>query len=82
MEEEIGKVTHYYEKIGVVVVELSGSIKINDRIAIKGKITDFEQNVGSIQIEHNAVESAKSGDAIGLKVEQRAVEGDTVYRLS
>lgn len=80
-KEEIGEVTHYFTDISVGVVDLSGDLKIGDRISIEGSTTDFEQEVGSMQIEHDDVEEAESGDAVGLKVRNRVREGDKVYKI-
>ncbi len=82
MEEKlIGKVTHYYGKIGVGIVELSGNLKVGDKIHLKGHSTDFEQEVDSIQVEHENVDSAKKGEIIGLKVKDKVKEGDEVYLM-
>ncbi|MAE42605.1 hypothetical protein CMO93_02445 [Candidatus Woesearchaeota archaeon] len=48
--KEVGKVTHYYTNIGVAVVELTGALKVGDKIRIKGATSDFEQTVDSMQI--------------------------------
>ncbi|MFA5360687.1 MAG: translation elongation factor-like protein [Candidatus Paceibacterota bacterium] len=82
MEEKlIGKITHYFNKIEVAIIELSGELKKGDRIHIKGKSTDFEQDVSSMQIDRQDVEKAKKGDAIGLKVDEKVKEGDEVYLI-
>lgn len=78
-EKLIGKITHYYSAIGVGIVELSGSLKTGDAIHIKGKATDFEQAVDSMQVEHEPVEKAKKGDVIGIKVKEKVKEGDEVF---
>lgn len=78
----VGKVTHYFTKISVAVVELTDELKIGDRISIEGHTTNFQQIVTSMQIEHQNVEKAGPGQSIGLKVEQRVREGDLVYKLS
>ena len=79
--EKVGEVSHYFTRIGVAVVELTAPLRTGDRIAIKGMTTNFEQTVGSMQIEHKDIEEAKKGDSIGLKVEERAREGDIVYKI-
>ena len=78
-EKPIGKISHYYDKIGVGIIELNGSLKAGDMIKVKGKDTDFEQPVDSMQIEHKPVEKAKKGDVIGIKMNQKVKEGDEVY---
>ena len=77
----VGTITHYYDKIGVAIVELSDKLKVGDTIAIEGKTTNFTQKVKSIQIEHINVEEAGSGESIGLKVDQKVREGDKVYKV-
>lgn len=81
-KQPIGKVTHYFTKIGVAVIELTGELKVGDRISIEGATTNFEQTVDSMQIEHEDVQVATAGQAIGLKVNQRARDGDLVYKLA
>lgn len=77
---EVGHVTHFFTKISVAVVELSATLAVGDTILIKGPTTDFEQVVGSMQIEHENIQRAEAGQSIGLKVEQRVREEDIVYK--
>lgn len=77
----VGRVTHYFTKIGVAVVELSDSLSVGDRISIEGATTNIQQTVESMQIEHKNVNTANPGDSIGLKVRDRAREGDLVYKI-
>lgn len=80
MSKEIGKVTHFFEKASVAVVELSGSLKVGDSINIKGNTTDFEQKVESMQIEHKNIKEAKAKQSIGLKVKERVRQNDKVFK--
>jgi len=67
----------------VAVLEITkGKLKAGDKVHIKGATSDFEQNIDSMQIEHENVEIAKKGDAIGVKVDQQVREGDEVYLIS
>jgi putative protease len=77
----VGKVAHYYNKIGVAVVELEDTLSVGDEISIEGATTNLQQRVESMQIEHNPVNTAKAGDSIGLKVNDRVREGDIVYKI-
>lgn len=77
----IGKITHYFSHIGVAVIELTDTLKAGDKIRIVGGETDFEQTVDSMEIEHEKVTEAKSGDSAGLKVEQKVREGYKVYSV-
>lgn len=78
---EVGKVTHYFTKISVAVVDLKAPLEVGDRILIKGSTTDLEQVVESMQIEHKNVQRAEAGQSIGLKVKDRVREKDTVYKI-
>nr|AGF93530.1 peptidase U32 [uncultured organism] len=80
-KEKIGKVTHYFTEINVGVIELSEALEVGDEISIEGATTDIQQPVDSMQIEHDDVEEASSGDAVGMKVKDRVREGDIVYKL-
>jgi len=77
----VGTVEHYFSKINVAAINLTDELKVGDSISIEGTTTNFQQKVSSMQIEHNNVETAKPGDSIGLKVEDRVREGDKVYKL-
>mgnify|MGYP001597270252 FL=1 len=79
--KEIGKVTHYYGKIGVAIIELSDALRVGERIKIQSRHGEFEQNVDSMEVEHRSVAEAKRGDVIGLKVPEKASEGAKVYKL-
>ncbi len=80
-ETEIGEVNDYFARIGVVGLDLTGPLRVGDRIRIKGHTTDLEQAVESIQIEHQPVQEAKAGDKIGISVKERCRRGDKVYRF-
>jgi len=79
---KVGKVTHFYDKIGVAIVELDGDIGIGDKIKfVRGGEDLFEQEVSSIQIEHEKVKRAKKGEVVGLKTKETVKEGAEVFRL-
>ncbi len=77
---EIGRITHFFSKINVAVIELKASLKVGDTIVIKGPTTDFQQVVDSMQIEHENVQTALAGQSIGLRVVQRVRETDAVFK--
>ena len=80
-EMQVGKVTHYFPKIGVAVVDVTaGSIKAGDELHIKGHTTDFRQKVASIQIEHDKIELAEPGTSVGMKVDEPVRDHDLVYK--
>lgn len=80
MDKPIGKVSHYYDKLGVAIVDLdSGSLKVGDEIKFKRGEDEFTQKIDSLQIEHETVDSVKSGDSFGLKVDQPTKPGTLVF---
>lgn len=80
--KEVGKISHFFSKISVAVIDLTETLSVGDRIRIQGPTTDFEQTVDSMQIEHENVKTAKKGQSIGLKVKERVREKDTVYKIT
>ena len=77
----VGKIVHYYTKIGVCIIELSDDLKVGDMISIGGATTNVQQTVSSMQVEHQNLPSAKSGQSVGLKVLEKVREGDLVYKI-
>ncbi|TSC77652.1 MAG: hypothetical protein G01um101424_275 [Parcubacteria group bacterium Gr01-1014_24] len=76
----VGKVTHYYDKIGVAIVELATGLKVGDKVKFEGHGSDFEQTVSSMQVEHQEVKQAKKGEVVGLQVTKKVKEGVTVSK--
>ena len=82
MEEKlIGRITHFFGRPSVGIIELSDALKAGDTIHVKGHTSDFTQQVSSMQIEHADVSEAKAGDSVGIKVEQKVHEDDSVYKV-
>jgi putative protease len=78
-ERLIGKVSHYFSKIGAAVLDLTQTLKVGDSIHIKGHTTDFSQSVTSMQIEHKTVEQGKPGEPVAIKMDQAVRQGDQVF---
>lgn len=81
-EVEVGKITHYFNKIGVAAIVLTGDLSVGDTIRVKGHTSDWTQSVDSMQIEHDSVDEAGPGDSVGIKVEGHAHEHDIVFRVT
>ena len=79
--KEIGTVVGYYDHVKVIALELTAPLKVGDKIRVKGATTDFEQEVSSMQVEHDSLEAAKKGDSVGIKVKDRARKNDKVYKV-
>jgi putative protease len=81
-EVEIGKVTEFFARPVVAGVELSGTLKMGDKIHIKGSTTDVELTVESMQIDRVDITNGKPGDLVGIKVPDRVRRGDKVYKVT
>lgn len=79
-EEAVGVVTHFYSHLNVIVVQVNqGRLRTGDQVRIKGHTSDFSQQVGSLEHEHQHVDEAEPGQSVGMKVEQPARVHDIVY---
>lgn len=80
MDVQIGRVTHYYDKIGVAVVDITKkALKVGDTIKLSGHDNEFTQEVGSLQVEHEQVKSIKAGSSGALKTDKPVKDGDSIY---
>ena len=81
-EKEIGKVEHFFNKIQVAAIKITlDALKIGDIIRIKGRTSDFTHVIDSMQVNHQSVQFAKTGDSIGIKVNGQCRDNDIVYRV-
>jgi putative protease len=81
-EVEIGNVTDFFAKPVVAGIELSGTLRIGDKIHIKGSTTDIELPVESMQVDRVNIAEGQPGDLIGIKVPDRVRRGDKVYKVT
>jgi len=80
--EKIGEVTHYFPKVRAAAVMIKkDSLKIGDKIYIKGHTTNFKEKVMSIQLDRAPIQEGRKGQEIGLLVKSRVRIGDSVYRV-
>lgn len=80
-KKPIGEVTHYYGGLGVAVVKFNKTVKVGESVHFKGATTDFTQKLDSMQFDHKEADSAKKGQEIGIKVDDRVREGDEVFAV-
>ena len=76
--KEIGKVVHWYDKIGVAVVKLSAPLRKGDTITLRHGEVEVNEIVTSLQLNHTPVESAKAGDEVAVKLSNPAKEGTLI----
>jgi translation elongation factor EF-1alpha len=79
--KRVGKVTHYFDHLSVAVLALTDGIHVGDTLHFLGHSTDFKQEMTSIQIEHKAVDAAKPGEDVAVKVIQRVHPNDSVFKV-
>jgi putative protease len=83
MPQRIGAMTHYYPHVDAGVIEIeAGELRVGDTIHVRGHTTDYYQRVDRIEVDHEAVEVARSGQSVGVHVTQRVREGDDVWKVS
>jgi putative protease len=79
--KRVGKVTHYFDHLNVAVLALTESLRVGETLHFLGHATDFKQQVTSLQIEHKAVETAKPGEDVAMKVDQRVHPNDAIFKI-
>ena len=75
----IGKVIHFYDKIGVAVIKLGKALKVGDKVKFIHGENTFEQTIESMQLEHEQVLQGKKGQEVAVKVDKEAKSGTLVY---
>ena len=78
---QVGKVTHYFDKIGVAVIDVVKPIAVGSTVKFSGHDNEFEQTVESLQIEHENVAKVGKGKSCGIKVERPVKPGDILFAI-
>jgi hypothetical protein len=78
LERKIGVITHFFKQINVAVIDVSETLKIGDKIHVKGDSTDFFHNIESMEIDHKPVENITQG-SVGIKLPEMARPNDVVF---
>jgi len=80
--KRVGKVKHYFNKIGVAAIVFESKLSVGDKIKfVKNGKEIFQQEVTSIQKEHQNIPSVKKGDDVGMKVDQPVKEGMEIFKI-
>ena len=81
--EEIGCIAGYFAVPKVAIVKIkSGSLKVGDRIWIRGHTTDLLETIQSMQVDHRPVSEAALGEEVGVQVSARVRRNDRVYKIA
>jgi hypothetical protein len=79
----VGLIAGYDAQTGLAQVQIAnGLLRLNDRIHIKGKSTDFYQEIPLLRMGSSPVQKVKSGQTATLRMERNALKGDLVYVVS
>lgn len=81
MKKEIGIVIHYFNNIGVAIIELSGTLRVNDEISVEGGEKEFVEKINSMEMEKVKIKEAFSGDVVGIKLEEKVKKGYKIYKI-
>jgi hypothetical protein len=82
METHVGRVTHWYNKIGVAALDLDGRVTRGDHVKVRKGDAEFDDTIASIEIDHVDVPEADVGDNATVKLSHAAKEGSDVYRVA
>jgi putative protease len=82
-EEKVGKVIKFFARPSVAAVEVTeGVLSVGDSVRIKGRNTDFEQEIASMEVDNQPVEKAEKGQMIGIKVKDRVRPNDQIFKMT
>ena len=79
-EKQIGKITHYFNKIKVAVIKLSDKLELGQEVRIIGGENDFNQKIQSMEVDQKKIKKAKKGDSVGIKVKEKVRQGYKVFK--
>jgi len=80
--KQVGKVSHYFNKISVAILNLTANLKTGDQVHFLDHSCDFRQEITSMQIEHEPIDAAKKGDEVAIKVSKPVRKGTIAYLLT
>ena len=80
-EKPIGKVVHWYDKLGVAVVKLNKALKVGSQVKVKRGDQEFTETITSMQLNHESVKAGKKGEEVAVKVSQPVREGAEIYAI-
>jgi len=80
-EKPIGKVVHWYDKLGVAVVKLNKALKVGSQVKVRRGEQEFTDTITSMQLDHKSVKAGKKGEEVAVKVSQQVKEGAEIYAV-
>ncbi len=80
--KQVGKIAHYFDKLGVAIVDLTAPLKVGDAVTFSHGQDTFEQTISSIQLDHEDIDRATKGKSVGVKVDHKVKEGTIVSKAA
>ncbi len=80
---KVGTITHFFGNINVGVLEVEEPFEVGDTIKIVGRGQEFEQEVTSMEIDHESIDRAETGQEVAIKIleGEQVKEGDEVFKV-
>jgi putative protease len=79
--QPLGRVIHWYDKIGVAVIKLDHPLRVGDRIKVKKGDDEFEDLVSSVQLDHRPIDNADAGAKVAIKLSKPTKEGALIFKI-
>ncbi len=81
MRTKVGEVTHWFSDIEVAAIKLQDDLAVGDVITFTRHGEDlFRQVITSMEIDHQQIDMATTGDEIAIEADERVREGVSVYK--
>lgn len=80
-EQMTGEVVHFFDRLNVAVIQLSGSLQVGDKIKVKRGEDEFTDVITSMQVNHASVDSGGKGDEVAVLLTKAAKAGAKIYRI-
>ncbi len=82
-EQLVGTVVHYFKGPSVAVVRVTaGELVVGDRVRFHGHTTDFTEPISSMEVNHQKVQRAQTGDEVAIQVTDRTRQHDQVFKVT
>ena len=81
-EVKIGEVVKFFAKPSVAAVKVTGGeLKVGDTVKFTGHTTDLTHTIDSMEVNNQKIDTAVTGDFIGVRIGDRVRPGDEVFRV-
>lgn len=79
---QVGKVSHFYNKLGVAEITSTGKVAVGDEYVIIGETTGVvDGKVDEMHLDAGKVETVKAKDVFSIRVPKKVRKNDKVYLM-